>query len=149
MSPLCRDWPLRIKFLYDWMARVNLEMMTTNSIQSNIKKHWDRLELSTLELLFTTETWSLIKAWEAVGVKLTTNPAIFQEIFILQREGEVLIFVTFNTIINHILLKILLKLLKFFKNYEDFLLQKQLFSSFLFFYFLRFPCYKDTNKVNI
>ena len=136
MSPLCRDWPLRIKFLYDWMARVNLEMMTTNSIQSNIKKHWDRLELSTLELLFTTETWSLIKAWEAVGVKLTTNPAIFQKIFILQREGEVLIFVTFNTIINHILPENFIKTPQVFQKLWRFSSSKvTIFIIFIFLFF--------------
>ena len=148
MSPLCRGWPLRIKFLYDWMARVNLEMMTTNSIQSNIKKRWDRLELSTLELLFTTETWSLINAWEAVGVKLTTNPAIFQKIFILQREGEVLIFVTFNTIINHIPPENFIKTPEVVQKLWRFSSSK-LTIFIIFFYFLRFPCYKDTNKVNI
>ena len=136
MSPLCRDWPLRIKFLYEWLARVNLEMMTTNSIQSNIKKHWDRLELSTLELLFTTETWSLIKAWEAVGVKLTTNPAIFQEIFILQREGEVLIFVTFNTIINHILPENFIKTPQVFQKLWRFSSSKvTIFIIFIFLFF--------------
>ena len=136
MSPSCRDWPLRIKFLYDWMARVNLEMMTTNSIQSNIKKHWDRLELSTLELLFTTETWSLIKAWEAVGVKLTTNPAIFQKIFILQREGEVLIFVTFNTIINHILPENFIKTPQVFQKLWRFSSSKvTIFIIFIFLFF--------------
>ena len=136
MSPSCRDWPLRIKFLYDWMARVNLGMMTTNSIQSNIKKHWDRLELSTLELLFTTETWSLIKAWEAVGVKLTTNPAIFQKIFILQREGEVLIFVTFNTIINHILPENFIKTPQVFQKLWRFSSSKvTIFIIFIFLFF--------------